>query len=460
MTRINNSTSLRFLRMHNKKFNEEYIYKLCTLLYSNDKEHKLKRKYLNQLEYSCDANSNMCLTGLKRIKTDERETKSNSKGRNRLVKGPIQGINIQHNNKDDSGISLAKNISIILNNNEEINNTSRQNDQRLFNLIPEFKNKQALLKEDSNFIQINTSMEEENDENKNKKQIEIEIFNKLQTRAKFYKPKKYTSINNSSSNNTNQNTKIHKKDYLILPELNTKPFKEGLDDLTYNINKIFQKAKILREANNPIPKMNLINLFSYKRSKWNHYTIFPEQNKNQSVPKRYKERLKDPLPNFKELEKQRRSKSTQRLRSENTDENTKNMSEEELQKLENYKIEKQRQLRKLMKEKEKENEEIIGKEKEKENKKKLLSKKETMDKIKNEIKLLHNLVKECEDEDYIYKILNQKRLKGPRLSRKKSSFITANAIFGNKMTNNITAETPIVKEEMNLLYKNPFIKKN
>ena len=455
MTRINNSTSLRFLRMHNKKFSEEYIYKLCTLLYSNDKEHKLKRKYLNQLEYSCDANSNMCLTGLKSIKTDDRETKSNSKGRNRLVKAPIQGLN----NKDESGVSLAKNISIILKNNEEINNTSRQHDQRLFNLIPEFKNKQTLLKEESNFIQINTSMdEEENDENtnRNKKEIEIEIFNKLQTRPKFYKQKKYSSINNSSSNNTNQNTKGNKKDYLILPELNTKSAKEGLDDITYNINKIFQKAKILREANSQIHKMNLINLFSYKRSKWNHYTIFPEQNKNRSVTKRYKEKLKEPLPNFKELEKQRRSKSTQHLRSENTDENTKNMSEEELQKLENEKMEKQRQLRKLMKEKE----ELTEKEKETENKKKMLSKEETMDKIKNEIRLLNNLVKECEDEDYIYKIINQKRLKGPRLSRKKSSFITANAIFGSKMSSNITAETPVVKEEMNLLYRNPFIKKN
>ena len=60
-----------------KRLNNEYIQKLCTLLNTNDKQYTLKRTHLNELEYKIDDNNNLYLTGLKFNNIDNPKKKYN-----------------------------------------------------------------------------------------------------------------------------------------------------------------------------------------------------------------------------------------------------------------------------------------------------------------------------------------------------------------------------------------------
>ena len=70
-----------------------------------------------------------------------------------------------------------------------------------------------------------------------------------------------------------------------------------------NADKAFEKAKIIRETKQKIKRMDFINLFSYKKSKWNQQSLLG--NKKEKSPIRIKEKRKASLPDFRVLLKKK-----------------------------------------------------------------------------------------------------------------------------------------------------------
>ena len=179
-----------------------------------------------------------------------------------------------------------------------------------------------------------------------------------------------------------------------------------------NADKAFEKAKIIRETKQKIKRMDFINLFSYKKSKWNQQSLLG--NKKEKSPIRIKEKRKASLPDFRVL-----------LKKKITPQITNNQQPKvivkgdldlkEIEKEVNENLAKQREKKKEFK-----SQQIIKK------KEVLLSKEETMKKIQNGIKDIQNVSKEIVQDEMNPIRIRTKTRKG--ISRKQTSTISEYAI--------------------------------
>lgn len=152
-------------------------------------------------------------------------------------------------------------------------------------------------------------------------------------------------------------------------------------------NKAFEKTKIIREKKSNFKKMDFINLFTYKKSIWNHES----HQKKESPPK---QRRKESLPDFRKLFLQNRKmkQTSDNIRNEILAKGDCDINE--IEKEVNEKLKKQREVRKLFKEREPKI------------KKPHFSKEEMMDKIRNSVKDVESIVKSLNRTEIHYNINN------------------------------------------------------
>ena len=269
--------------------NNEYIQKLCTLLNTNDKKYRLKRNHLNELEYKIDDNNNLYLTGLKFYNNEEQKRQFNEEEYNR-----------------------RKNIFLTKNETVEVKRDFRNEvNHDLFSLVPEFAPIEEQLEKEGRYKDEDESIELiQNDH-----EILNQIFDKIKTKHNFIKKKKNDSSRNSTveiHNNSNQfvNYRYDSTSILNRKHYNSFSFpkKKTLSEekreyknlsIFSNGKKLTKKVRILRKSNINVEKMDYINLFSYKRSKWNHYTLSGNESLKTFKPK--KSHIKPSLPDFRHL---------------------------------------------------------------------------------------------------------------------------------------------------------------
>ena len=262
----------------------------------------------------------------------------------------------------------------------------------LFKLIPEFKDVNDFANDDPLYTQENS--EESNGELKPEELKKL--FEKLRTRKNFRKQRDSNQYNNSSSKRSNISLPIIKSELVLYD----------------NADKAFEKAKIIRETKQKIKRMDFINLFSYKKSKWNQQSLLG--NKKEKSPIRIKEKRKASLPDFRVL-----------LKKKITPQITNNQQPKvivkgdldlkEIEKEVNENLAKQREKKKEFK-----SQQIIKK------KEVLLSKEETMKKIQTGIKDIQNVSKEIVQDEMNPIRIRTKTRKG--ISRKQTSTISEYAI--------------------------------
>lgn len=262
----------------------------------------------------------------------------------------------------------------------------------LFKLIPEFKDVNDFANDDPLYTQENS--EESNGELKPEELKKL--FEKLRTRKNFRKQRDSNQYNNSFSKRSNISLPIIKSELVLYD----------------NADKAFEKAKIIRETKQKIKRMDFINLFSYKKSKWNQQSLLG--NKKEKNPIRIKEKRKASLPDFRVL-----------LKKKITPQITNNQQPKvivkgdldlkEIEKEVNENLAKQREKKKEFK-----SQQIIKK------KEVLLSKEETMKKIQNGIKDIQNVSKEIVQDEMNPIRIRTKTRKG--ISRKQTSTISEYAI--------------------------------
>jgi len=210
--------------LHDKTLDKEYLYKLSVLLKTNDKQYKIKRKHLNELECKINKNNQEYLTGLnfnKKTIKNENDSNKNEKF-------------ILYNDSENNLIDL----------NDDTDDKNNDN----VNLLDE-KEKKLLykkLKTKKNFYRKNNSINDN-----------------------FYKPNSYSNLNNSSYSSNNNNISLNKSHVL-----NLRNYKNNFENLFFNAEKISEKTKIIREFKNKTKIMDRINFFSYNKSKWNHHNLF------------------------------------------------------------------------------------------------------------------------------------------------------------------------------------------
>lgn len=191
-----------------------------------------------------------------------------------------------------------------------------QGTQDLFSLIPEFSQneEQGNREEENNYKQESSDISEnEKDEGYLQK-----IFNSVKTKTKF---PHLNIVNNSRNVQNHKNLKLSNQSLSALKcdqysrilksnsNIILKPYlkkrsrsftneKNEFKNLSIFVNckKLRQKVKILREAKKKEKKMDLINLFSYKKSQWNHHQM-DKSNSTKNIKPR-KNRIKPPLPSF------------------------------------------------------------------------------------------------------------------------------------------------------------------
>lgn len=273
-----------------KRLNNEYIQKLCTLLNTNDKQYTLKRTHLNELEYKIDDNNNLYLTGLKFNNIDNPKKKYN----------------------DEEDYIRRKNIFLTKNKTVEIKRDFRNEvNHDLFSLVPEFAPIEEQLDKDCKYKDEDESLELIENEH----DVLNQIFDKLKTKHNFINKKKYSSSRNSIVKIPNKSNEFVNYRYDSTSILNRKQNnsfsfrkrktlseeKQEYKQLSIFANgkKLTKKVRLLRKSNIKVEKMDYINLFSYKRSKWNHYTL---SGKESLKPfKHKKSQIKPSLPNFRHL---------------------------------------------------------------------------------------------------------------------------------------------------------------
>ena len=210
--------------MHDKTLDKEYLYKLSVLLKTNDKQYKIKRKHLNELECKINKNNQEYLTGLnfnKKINKNEKDSNKNEKF-------------ILYNDSENNLIDL--------------NDDSDDKNDDNANLLNE-KEKKLLykkLKTKKNFYRKNNCINDN-----------------------FYKPNSYSNLNYSSYSSNNNNISLNKSQVL-----NLRNYKNNFENLYSNAEKILEKTKIIREFKKKTKIMDRINFFSYNKSKWNHHNLF------------------------------------------------------------------------------------------------------------------------------------------------------------------------------------------
>lgn len=214
-----------------KKLNREYIDKLCVLLNSNDKNYSNKRFNLRDLVL-----------------------KMNQSNQEYLTRKDFNKKNLKENKKNNSTDNIKSNSNHLL----KKNNNERE---EMDNLILEFKKK---------IIVLNEKLKE-NDDNDNLNNKQYEKFENLNN---LLKTKTNKFINNKNKLNNSQSN-ISKISYSNLNSYDEKE-KEELRNLNIiqNVNKLISKVKMIREYKNKAKKMDPINLFSFKKSFWNHKRLF------------------------------------------------------------------------------------------------------------------------------------------------------------------------------------------
>lgn len=263
----------------------------------------------------------------------------------------------------------------------------------LFKLIPEFKDVNDFANDDPLYTQENS--DESNGELKPEEQKKL--FEKLRTRKNFRKQRDSNQLNNSS-----------KRSNISLPIL-----KSERELVLYDhADKAFEKAKIIRETKQNIKRMDFINLFSYKKSKWNQQSLLG--NKKDKSPTRIKEKRKASLPDFRVLLKK---KITPQITNNQQPKGIVkgDLDLKEIEKEVNENLAKQREKKKEFK-----SQQIIQK------KVVLLSKEETLKKIQNGIKDIQNVNKEIVQDEMNPIRIRTKTRKG--ISRKQTSIISEYAI--------------------------------
>lgn len=265
--------------------------------------------------------------------------------------------------------------------NEEEKNEQGSEIDNFFKLIPEFKDQNELGNDDLLY-----SQEDSDDPNEALKPEEQQkLFEILRTRNNF---RKHRDSNTKRSN-------------LSLPLI--KSTKEL--SLFEHADKAFEKTKIIREVKQNIKRMDLINLFSFRKSEWNHQSLLG--NKKMISPSRIKEKRKASLPDFRALLKK---KSTSQITTPQQVIVKGDFDLKDIEKEVNESLAKQREKKKEFK-----SQQIVKK------KVVLLSKEETMKKIQNGIKDILNVSKELK-QDEANPIRNRtKTRKG--ISRKQTSII-------------------------------------
>ena len=211
--------------LHDKTLDKEYLYKLSVLLKTNDKQYKIKRKHLNELECKINKNNQEYLTGLnfnKKIIKNENDTKKDEKF-------------FLYNDSENNLIDLNDETDII---NNDSKNLLDENEKKL--LYKKLRTKKNFYRKQNSIIN------------------------------NFYKPNSYSNLNISNSSINSNNNLIQNKSQI----LNFRNYKNNFEDLYLNAEKIIQKTKIIREFKNKTKIMDRINFFSYNKSKWNHHNLF------------------------------------------------------------------------------------------------------------------------------------------------------------------------------------------
>ena len=209
------------------------------------------------------------------------------------------------------------------------------------------------------------------------------IFEILKTKKDFRK-KNYAKSQRKSKEKDQLPLIIHHKKLNMSTEqkryLNLPIFSQA--------NKAFQKTKVIREKKANVKKMDFINLFTYKKSNWNHESYQPKE----SPPK---QRRKESLPDFRKLMLQNRKKeqTSEEIRNELLAKG--DFDIKDIEKEVNERLKRQREIRKLFKEKRPKI------------KKPQLSKEEMMNRIRNSVKDVENICKSLNKTEIHYNINNR-----------------------------------------------------
>ena len=223
-----------------KKLDRSYIEKLCVLLNSKDKNYNIKRFHLKDFVIKMDKNNQEYLT------------------------------------KNDFYKNIKKNYSTNnLNKNFSFNISGEKNKKHLSQIIEEIPEKN-----DIKIINKSNSLDKNFEIDYNEDNFE-RIYNLVKTKSNKFVNNSYNKNDKKQFNNDINLSKLN------LSNINSFDEEKGIKNLSFykNANKLIYKVKLLREYNNKIKKMDLINLFSYNKSIWNHKRLNNKyNNKKNSSP--------------------------------------------------------------------------------------------------------------------------------------------------------------------------------
>ncbi len=186
-----------------------------------------------------------------------------------------------------------------------------------------------------NLVLVLNEKLKENDDNDNLNKKQYEKFENLNN---LLKTKTNKFINNKNKLNNSQSN-ISKISYSNLNYYDEKE-KEELRNLNIiqNVNKLISKVKLIREYKNKTKKMDPINLFSFKKSFWNHKRLFNKDSpikedkiniKKQDLPENIFNIFKKENKLYKNLRKKNKSQEFNYVNFENEIEREMNKSNNE-----------------------------------------------------------------------------------------------------------------------------------
>ncbi len=186
-----------------------------------------------------------------------------------------------------------------------------------------------------NLVLVLNEKLKENDDNDNLNKKQYEKFENLNN---LLKTKTNKFINNKNKLNNSQSN-ISKISYSNLNFYDEKE-KEELRNLNIiqNVNKLISKVKLIREYKNKTKKMDPINLFSFKKSFWNHKRLFNKDSpikedkiniKKQDLPENIFNIFKKENKLYKNLRKKNKSQEFNYVNFENEIEREMNKSNNE-----------------------------------------------------------------------------------------------------------------------------------
>ena len=230
-----------------KKLDQRYLNKLSMLLSYNDKKYVQKRNNINELEYKIDENNHICLTNsFNSYQNNDKENKKKCLFQNiKLFK--LNNIKYKKNQDLNQGYNSNE-----IQSKESYNNNLSYDEYNYLNKSP-IENEEEK--------KIIFSLKKKNCiKNKSHSQNNFHIFNMENS----------SQLNKNSLSNTilNENSlcKTTRKNY-------NNDDKNSFKNISMidNVHNLSERYKLIKEYKNKIKRMDIINLFSYNKTKFKNY---------------------------------------------------------------------------------------------------------------------------------------------------------------------------------------------